>query len=387
MLFPHRFRTTRVLALSAVLPLCLLKAPLLEAQRLPTTGPDAIGQVLTPRVTPPFQSSVLVLGTPHLAGERSRLTPAHLEPLLAHLAAFAPTRIAIEALPGDEIALLAEREAYDSGAAYVLETFARSALLVGRTMQQALGVTRVQAEREALARAAALTADAPDTARVEVAALLLAAYDFNSATLQWSYLPADVRARVTTLPADVHALLERRLGSANEIVTVAMPLARRVGLQVFDAIDSQYDGIRTLALPTDELNGIFGDPARGALYDSAWVTRAADIRDAAFAAGDLVPMYLFANSDASQVGDQSQWYWLFEPHQAGTGGRFRYAMWELRNLRQATRILEVAASRGDASERVLVLVGSSHKTPVERALRTQLTVRVVDTGEVLAPPR
>jgi hypothetical protein len=380
----HRCHTTRALVLSAVLLRCLLNVPALEAQHQSTASTDAIEQVLLPRVTPPFQSSVLVLGTPHLAGERSRLTPAHLASLHARLAEFAPTRIAIEALSGDEIALLAEREAHDSGAAHVLETFARSTLVAGRAMQQALGVTRVQAEREALARVTVLTADASATARVEVAALLLAAYDFNSAALQWSYLPAEVRARDTTLPADVRSLLDRRLGSANEIVTVAMPLARRVGLQVFDAIDSQYDGIRTLALPSEVLTGIFGDPARGALYDSAWVARAADIREAAFAAGDLLPMYRFTNSDASQAGDQSQWHWLFEPHQAGTGGRFRYAMWELRNLRQATRILEVAASRADTSERVLVLVGSSHKTPVERALRVHLTVRVVNTEAVLA---
>lgn len=382
---PYRFRPTRAVVLIGVLLLRLPSVPTLEAQHQPIGSLDAIEQVLTPRVTPPFQSPVLVLGTPHLAGERSRLTPGHLEPLLTRLAAFAPTRIAIEALQGDEIALLAEREAYDSAAAQVLETFARSALVVGRTMQWALGLDRVQAEREAVARSATLTADVPAAARLEVAALLLAAYDFNSAALQWSYLPADVRAHDTTLPADVRALLDRRLGSANEIVTVAMPLARRLGLQMLDPIDSQYDGIRTLALPSGVLDGIFGDPARAALFDSAWAGRAAGIRDVAFADGDLLPMYRYANSDAAQVGDQSQWHWLFEPQQAGTGGRFRYAMWELRNLRQSTRIVEVAASRATGAERVFVLVGASHKTALERALRTQLTVRVVPTDDVLTP--
>jgi hypothetical protein len=47
------------------------------------------------------------------------------------------------------------------------------------------------------------------------------------------------------------------------------------------------------------------------------------------------------------------------------------------------RIVEVAAGHGTRAERVLVLVGASHKTALERALATQLSVRVVPADSLL----
>jgi len=377
-------RSTRLTA--AVVLAHAFAAPAATAQTPDIPRRDAIAEVLAPRVTPAFQSDVLVLGTTHLASERGRLRDAHLDPLLERLVAFAPTRIATEDLTGDEIALLAEREIDDPAAAKVLDMFARASLDAGREMQAALGITRVAAERRA--RALLQHPGTPDAAaRLEATALLVAAYELNSAVLQWSYLTPDVRATDTTLTPTVRDLLERRLRSANEVVTIAMPLARRAGLQWLDAIDSQYDGLRTLALPPEVSATIFGDPARGALLDTARFRQAAAVRDAAFAAGDLLPLYAYLNAADHQVGDESQWHWLFEERHAGGAGRFRYAMWELRNLRQVARIVEVAGGNGTRAERVLVLVGASHKSALERALVTQLSVRVVPAVTVLGTAR
>lgn len=341
----------------------------------------AIDRVLASRVTPAFQSDVMVLGTSHLAGERERLTARHLEPLLATLERFAPTRIAIEALSADELALLAEREAHDPAAAELLDMFGRASVTAGRTMQQALGVDRVAAERHAATLLDPVNHPVGDDDRLAAVAHLLAGYDFNSAALQWSYLPAAVRSDTESLPADVHALLQRRLESANEIVTVAMALARRLGLQRLYAIDSQYEGVRTLSAPREALEELFSDPARGALQDQERRERAEGIREAAFEAGDLLPLYLHVNSEEHQLGDLTQWYWLFEQRHSSGLDRFRYAMWELRNLRQATHIIDVAAS--GEPERVLVLVGSAHKAYLDRVLATQLSVRLVQLSELV----
>lgn len=339
-----------------------------------------IDSVLAPQVGPVFQSEVLVLGTIHLAGLRDQLRPEHLQPLLARLEAFAPTRIAVESLTADEVALLAERETHDPAAAEVLRMFAQRTLTAGRTMQQALAVERIAAARRARAMLEGGRDSLSDQERLELVGYLLAAYEFDSATLQWSYLPQEVRARAESLPPEIHDVLDRRLESANEIVTLALPLARRLGLQRIYSIDSQYDGVRTLAAPRPALEELFSDPARGELRDVAEAKHAESVTEVAFAAGDLLPLYLYLNSDAHQRGDLTQWNWLFQGRHSSGLDRFRYAMWELRNLRQAMHIVDAAAA--GSPERLLVIVGASHKAYLDRLLATQLSVRLVQLYEL-----
>ncbi|HSJ09042.1 MAG TPA: DUF5694 domain-containing protein [Longimicrobiales bacterium] len=340
----------------------------------------SIEQVLAPQVVPAFQSEVMVLGSIHLAGERDRLTEAHLAPLLSRLEAFAPTRIAIEALTSDELALLAMREAHDPAAAELLGMFGGSTVAAGRSAQQHLGIDYVTAELRARSLLDDVDRALTDDERLSATAWLVAAYDFNSAALQWSYLPAAVRADASSLPADVHDMLQRRLQGSNEIVTVAMALARRLGLQRLYPMDSQYEGVRTLALPRAALTALLSDPARGALLDREWQQRADSIRSAGFADGDLLPLYRFTNSDEYQRGDLTQWRWLFRNTDPAGLDRFRYAMWELRNVRQAANVVDIAAS--SKAERVLVLVGASHKAHLDRILATQLGVRLVQFAEI-----
>jgi hypothetical protein len=349
----------------------------------PRSALDAVDQVLRPQVTPAFQSDVLVLGTTHLSGSGDRLRPEHLEPLLAVLQRFAPTRIAVESLTADEIALLAEREVHDAAAAEVINMFARGTVTSGRRMQEAVGLDRVAAERRARTiLEKADSARTPDE-RLEAVRYLLAAFEPVSAALQWSYLSDDVRQRSAALPPDVLELLERRLHSANEIYTLAVPLARRLGLEWIHAIDSQYEGVRTLSASPDALRELFTDPGRGELRDHAAGKYADSVKEAAFAAGDLLPLYRHANSAAYQAGDVSQWNWLFQLRNSSGLDRFRYAMWELRNLRQAMNVVDVAAS--GRPERLLVIVGSSHKAHLDKLLATQLSVRLVQLEELLQP--
>lgn len=57
-------------------------------------------------------------------------------------------------------------------------------------------------------------------------------------------------------------------------------------------------------------------------------------------------------------------------------------MWELRNLRQATYIAEIAAST--RPERVLVVIGSAQKAPLERVLTAQIGVNLVSFDAIVA---
>jgi hypothetical protein len=344
---------------------------------------QAIDRVLAPKVTPSFQTEVLVLGTSHLSEYRDELRPEHLQRLIALLVDWAPTHVAVESLAADEIALLAELEAHDSAAAQVLDMFGRGTLTAGRTMQRVLGVDRVAAGRNARAMAAHDVLS--DDERVVLTGLLIAAYEYNSATLQWSRLPEEVRRRDGPLPPELRDALNRRLGSASEIVTLALPVARSLGLPLLHSMDSQFDGVRTLSVPREQLYALLTHPDRARLQDAAAREHADHVRREAFAAGDLLAMYLYANSDAHHGGDVTQWNWLFEPEHASGLGRLRYALWELRNMRQAMHIIDIAATGG--AERLLVIVGSAHKPYLDRVLATQLSVRLVQLEELVTAAR
>lgn len=340
-----------------------------------TPSGDAIDDVLAPRVTDAQQSEVAVLGTLHLSGHRERLEPEHLESLHALLDAFAPTRIAVESLTADEIALLAEREAHDPTAAEIVRMFARRTLDIGKSMQAVLVIGRVAAAHRAREILAARGAALGDEDRLELVAHWLAAYEFDSAALQWSYLSPQVRASAPDFPAEVRDRLDRFLSSSNENVVLALALARRLGLQTITPIDSQYDGVRTLSAPPDALAELFDDPRRSELQDAAHASKSERMLETAFEAGDMLPFYRYLNSREYMSGDATQWIWLLEGRHSSGLDRLRYAMWELRNLRQVTNIVDAAASV--RPERVLVVVGAAHKAALERVLATQLSVKLV----------
>jgi hypothetical protein len=321
-----------------------------------------------------------VLGTLHLSGEGERLESGHLRSLLDLLERFEPTRIAVESLTAHEVALLAELESQDPAAAQVLDMFGRSTLDAGRTMQLALDKSRAAAAWRARTVLEGQDTVMTDATRLELVGWLLAAYELNSAVLQWSYLSPETRDGDRTLPAEIRALLDGRMESSNEVVTVASALARRLGLQRLYSVDSQYDGVRTLSAPREALEALFSDPMRGELRDREWAARADSVKDAAFGAGDLLPLYRWMNGQEYQGGDLTQWNWLFEGRHPHGLDRFRYAMWELRNLRQATHIVDVAAS--GRPERVLVVVGASHKAHLDRLLGAHLSVRTVQLAEL-----
>jgi hypothetical protein len=344
------------------------------------TVEDPIDHVLGSRVTPGFQSQVLVLGTLHLSGQGGRLEPGHLASLLDLLERFEPTRIAVESLTANEVALLAELEAEDPAAAQVLDMFARAPLTAGRTMQGELGVDRAAADRLARAALEYGGSSLTEGQRLALVGWFLAAYELNSAVLQWSYLSPERRGHYQTLPAEIRDLLDRRLESANEVVTLAAALARRLGLQRLYSVDSQYDGVRTLSATPEALEALFSDPGRSELRDREWAARADSVKDAEFGAGDLLPLYRWMNSQEYQRGDLTQWSWLFEGRHPDGLDRFRYAMWELRNIRQATHIMDVAAS--GRPERVLVVVGASHKAHLDRLLGAHLSVRTVQLADL-----
>lgn len=341
----------------------------------------AVEAKLAEHVTPAVRSDVMVVGTAHLRAFEDKLEHRHLEETLAELGRFAPTRIAIEHLPPDEVALLLEQAPHDTGAQKVLDQFASRIVEDGRIMQQALGLDRAAAQ----ARARVLLAQADglsEASRIELVGLLLAAYEHDSATLQWSYLEPEAR-EASSVPVAVRQALDGKLEGSDEVARLAIPLARSLGLQRLYPVDSQYEAVRTYSLPADAL-----EDASGKAWGDAWRAseesrRLTEATRQAAGTGDLLTLLRYFNSEAGQRDDAAQWRsWLAQEREDGVH-RFRYAMWELRNQRMVAHLMDAAASR--QPERLLFLVGTSHKSYVDRALAPHLGIRLVQPFES-APP-
>jgi len=281
----------------------------------------------------------------------------------------------VERIPPDEIALLIERAAHDPSARRVLDQFAGPIVAHGRSLQQALGVDRVAATVAAEAVLTRASGTLSDASRVDLVAQLLAAFEFDSAALQWSYLSADARAGAEALPGDVREALDRRLQGTDEVARVAMPLARQFGLQRLFPVDSQYELVRTFGLPADALSDASNEAWGDAWKASAQWARLDNAQRLARTDGDLLALNRYLNSSAGQIDDAAQWVgWLTQSRADGLE-RFRYAMWELRNQRMSVNVLDATVST--QPERLLFMVGHSHKSYVERALAPHLEIRLV----------
>lgn len=346
-----------------------------EAEQKPGAAVDsALSEVVSPRT----QSEVLVFGSWHTAGLQG-FEPRHMQGVLDVLDRFAPTRIAVEALPPDEVALLFDRARTQPAAAQQSDRFGKRIGEPGRAMQAAMGVDRFAAEARALELLAGAGRDMAPDARAELIRNLLAAYDFFSAALQWSYLTPAQRKDIE-LPDAVRTALDKRLQAKDEISLVAAALARRHGLQRLYPIDSQYEAVRTLGFPEETLDVVFGHESVHTWRNSPEGKRLSGLVESVLEPDGMVDVARKMNSVQAQEDDAIQWRsWLAMDHPSGLD-RFRYAMWELRNARMASNVLDAAAST--RPERVLVIVGLSHKSYLDRELADKLALRLVQFDEL-----
>jgi hypothetical protein len=343
----------------------------------PTRGPE-IASLLAPFAAEGPRSQVLVLGTVHLAQLEKRPGPESLARLRAHLAKFRPSAICVEHLPAHD---LAEMDALGGKYREVAEMFAKDDLAIGKLVRRRLGCSRVEPARRAdehLLDSSKLT---PET-RVRLVADLLAAYDAPTALLQWSYVSPAVRARTDLLPARVRRFLDDRLASPNETSTLAVPLARELGLARLISVDSQWDGARLIKEPERLVEEAFSHPLRKAIATEDVYADQRRRTEAAVGAGDLLPVYLHINSPAYAAKDvMAQWAPWLRMRLASGLDRTRYGNWEARNL-------HIAANLGDAttppgSQRVLVVIGVAHKPFLDDALSRLASVKLVHLRDLV----
>tara|TARA_R110002072_G_scaffold65824_1_gene162434 strand:- start:3835 stop:4797 length:963 start_codon:yes stop_codon:yes gene_type:complete len=315
----------------------------------------------------------MVLGTPHLSQLPDSFRIEMIEPLVARLAQWAPTAVAVE----DSSGLLCEKmrgmsdrytDAIDN---YCFDpSVARSVT----------GLTVPAANAKMETMLADWAVDPSPEMRRELAAASLAAGEPGSAVVQWLRLPKTEQFADDVLTEQLVTLLMNLAGRKNETYSVAARVAAQSGLDRLWSVDDQS----TFMGPEPD-----GD-AYGAAIMAAWDNPATRMQAAeanALASGlsgpdGLLAMYRAYNEPTyADVKYQSDFgAALTEPSEEGYGRRY-VAYWETRNLRMVANMREVLGRQ--PGTRMLTIVGASHKGYYEAYLAQMRDVELVDVIPLL----
>lgn len=320
-------------------------------------------------------NEVMVLGTAHLSQLPAVFQPAALSGLRARLLAWKPRAIAIERLSGQQCAWMRQfpTRFKDNADTYCWDPApARAAT--------GLDVPAATADIDRLL--AAWPSSPTPAQRRHLAAMFLAGGEPVSALVQWLRLPEAERRAGDGLDASLVALLEGGKigrGKRSEDTLIAAPLAAALGLERVYAMDDH--------------TGFGPEPdqkAYGAAIEKAWNNpanakrRQADDRlNAGIGSVDgVMALYRALNDPAlAKVIYDSDFGAALEEASPQQFGRGYVTYWETRNLRMASNIREAV---GDTpGNRMLVIVGASHKWYLQAYLDQMHDVRIVPTDVVL----
>jgi len=332
------------------------------------------------------RTHILVLGTFHFSNIEKSFRPGMLDGLVAALERFKPDAVCVESLPGSRVHELELRR--DAGPLYaeILDSFAKTHLDLGKPALGLLRTTPTAAANKVRELTAVVRAAKPPEktreARANLAVWMLAAYDPNSAVLQWSYLSDEEKHAQKSIPAELAARLETAQRKINEVPALAVLLARRIGLENLYPVDDFEDlDVYPEILPQMERdfagNPLLASSSKAPIYGEMNRRLEKCLRDQ-----DLLPQFRFLNSPEYGRADvDAQWGVFLRTHFASGSDRGRLGLWENRNLKIAARIKAVAAIH--SGSRILVIYGAAHKPFLEAYLAQTADVEIVPFDKLM----
>ena len=336
---------------------------------------------------PAGRTRVLVLATFHLRQIQKEFKPAMLDRLIAELLAFRPDAVCIESLPGTRVREFELRK--EAGPLYgdLLDTFAKRHLDLARAALPAAKASPEAAAAREAELVSALSRLRPEErtaqSRATLALWMAAAYDPVSAALQWSCLTDEEKRDQTAVPGDLAALLDAECAEVNEGLALAIPLARRLGLQTLEPVDD-FEDLEAYTRIEPDIEKEFPGNALLAAASKAPIYAESDaLLKRCLEKGDLWPVYVLLNSPRYARADvDAQWGVFLRSHLPSRADRSRLGLWENRNLKIAARIRAVAALHPGG--RILVVYGAAHKPFLDDYLSRMADVSVVELDALKA---
>lgn len=327
--------------------------------------------------SPEELSEVMILATPHLRGLGEEFNRMSVEPLIEQLRAFDPTVIGVESLaPGNIKAMLEGGEAYQE----VLKYFARDHVELGNAAQAALGDTVMASG--VLESLTPQQTDCENGGDRQTILRQLAAYELESAVLQWSYIEQGERVAGGGINEAMARRLNELLESPNEIYSIAVPLARQLCHRHLVQIDDHLDK-NSYAVIADELNAFLqGSDLLAEAAGAPVFKKSGELLISSNKTGDLLEVYRFLNSAEYGKGDiEAQWNIFLRTDIPSGVDRARLALWDVRNLGIAANIRRATAAL--PGSKMLVIIGASHKQFLEAYLRHAMDVKIVSSARLL----
>jgi hypothetical protein len=315
---------------------------------------------------------VLVLGSPHLSGMTEKISIADLALLKERLEAFAPHIVTIESVSGRTCDAIRRYETLYAGVAdnYCFDpSIALATLHLDAPTALAALINALNA----------LPAQPSASDRRRLAALFFATGNPYSSAIQWLKLPVAERINGDGVNEELKNAIEKRIKSRNENMTLGATLALSLGHeQVFPMDDHTADAVyfKTPNELSDVLQLIWGRefPKRDSLRSAAEAYLGSP--------QGIVAYYLAINSlEYQKMTVDSDIGLAAATPDANLVARQYVAWWQVRGLRMAANVVEIAANHPGA--RVLVFVGSGHKPYFDAYLNQMFDIEVVDVSSVL----
>ena len=312
------------------------------------------------------KTQVLVLGTIHLEQTKG-VQKSFIDRLLDSLTLYNFNVIAIEQMPSE---LLLDIERRPGPQWKDLLSNYGNTIKIGKQFQKLYNINYDNAQLiiDSLLTKNELT----ESDRIKFIKASLCAYDPWTASLQYQLISNKKIVDTTAV-----LLLNKYNKSLNEINLVGVNLAKKMSLNKLYPIDNFQDEtillhdfpefLNDYQASQDKIKLLLKNP----FYDKLDSIKSGDINK-----GDLFDTYKFLNSGEYMSEDKKgQWdIWLKTNFKSKTD-RSRYSLWEMRNLQIAANIMRLVASYPE--KKILVIIGSSHKSFIENSLKQMSDVEVL----------
>jgi hypothetical protein len=338
----------------------------------------AVGLALLPW-SKTLGAELTVVGTAHLSQLQPVPDQEQLGRVVDALAAWRPTLVCIEAIPGERVQDFMGDPARHGP---LLATFAPIAVRLGSEQQVRRQLGAAAARNAALELVRSDPPLAQDDA-LRLVSLHLAGYEPWSAALVWSGMTPDQReGGAGVLGRRAVEALDALLDSPDEIARIALPTARRLGHRQLCHADTFQDELPVAALGP-ALMTMLQDPsiadgiaAFNAESSARWNHRVPE--------GLLGLLGWMQTGDFARRDRATQWDVFATDPAAHDAGERRLALWHARNA-EITAHLYRALSQPEGG-RVLLLIGAAHRPFLEASIAAQPWIRLTPAGEWLTSP-
>ena len=313
------------------------------------------------------KTEVLVLGTAHLSTIQN-IDKKHISRLIDSLSVYNFDAVAVEQMPSELLLDIKSRPAKPWQELY---SYYSERINMGDKYQKlfTLKYEKALSTKDSLLSKNQLTL----SDRVLLLKSSLASYDIWTALLNYKYL--DQKAG---LDAPTINLLEEYNTSLNEVNLVGINLAKNLHLDQIHYIDNlQDETILTMDYPEffDEYK--ISREKIGELLSTATIfNEVSQLTNQSVESMDLFPLYKFLNSERYMKEDYNgQWELWFKTNFKSKADRSRFSLWEMRNLQITANIMRLVAMYPE--KRILIIIGASHKSFIEKHLRQMQGVKLL----------